>query len=135
VGYAVADPDCIALVNRIRQPFNVNTLAQVAALAALEDESHVQRSVEAVREGVRGLAAELAALGVRHVPSRANFVLAEFDDATRVYEQLLKLGVIVRPMTSFGLDRALRITVGTPEENARLLEALRTVLGKGAARS
>ncbi len=135
VGYAVADPDCIALVNRIRQPFNVNTLAQVAALAALGDESHVQRSVEAVREGVRSLAAALTALGVRHVPSRANFVLAEFDDATRVYEQLLKLGLIVRPMTSFGLERALRITVGTPGENARLVEALRTVLGKGAAHS
>ena len=135
VGYAVADPDCIALVNRIRQPFNVNTLAQVAALAALGDESHVQRSVEAVREGVRSLAAALTALGVRHVPSRANFILAEFEDATRVYEQLLKLGVIVRPMTSFGLERALRITVGTPGENARLVEALRTVLGKGAAHS
>jgi histidinol-phosphate aminotransferase len=135
VGYAVADPDCIALVNRIRQPFNVNTLAQVAALAALGDESHVQRSVEAVREGARSLAAALTALGVRHVPSRANFILAEFDDATLVYEQLLKLGVIVRPMTSFGLERALRITVGTPEENARLVEALRTVFGKGAARS
>jgi hypothetical protein len=62
-------------------------------------------------------------------------ILAEFDDATLVYEQLLKLGVIVRPMTSFGLERALRITVGTPEENARLVEALRTVFGKGAARS
>jgi histidinol-phosphate aminotransferase len=135
VGYAVADPDCIALVNRIRQPFNVNTLAQVAALAALGDESHVQRSVEAVREGVRSLAAALTALSVRHVPSRANFILAEFDDATRVYEQLLKLGVIVRPMTSFGLERALRITVGTPGENARLVEALRTVLGKGAVHS
>ena len=135
VGYAVADPDCIALVNRIRQPFNVNTLGQVAALAALGDESHVQRSVEAVREGVRSLAAALTALGVRHAPSRANFILAEFDDATLVYEQLLKLGVIVRPMASFGLEHALRITVGTPEENARLIEALRAVLGKGAALS
>jgi histidinol-phosphate aminotransferase len=135
VGYAVADPDCIALVNRIRQPFNVNTLAQVAALAALADESHVRRSVEAVREGVRSLAASLTSLGVRHAPSRANFILAEFDDAARVYEELLKLGVIVRPMGSFGLERALRLTVGTPEENARLVNGLRTVLGKGATRS
>jgi histidinol-phosphate aminotransferase len=135
VGYAVADPECVALVNRIRQPFNVNTLAQVAALAALGDETHVQRSVEAVREGVRSLSAALGALGVRYVPSRANFLLAEFNDSTRVYEQLLKLGVIVRPMASFGLERALRITVGTREENARLVEALRTVLGQEAARS
>jgi histidinol-phosphate aminotransferase len=135
VGYALADPDCIALMNRIRQPFNVNTLAQVAALAALGDEAHVERAVAAVREGVRDVSAALEAMGVRHAPSRANFILAEFDDATRVYEGLLKLGVIVRPMASFGLDRSLRITVGTPEDNARLLTALRTVLGKETARS
>jgi histidinol-phosphate aminotransferase len=135
IGYAIADPDCIALVNRIRQPFNVNTLAQVAALAALRDETHVQRTVDAVREGVRSVSSALDALGVRYVPTRANFILAEFNDAPRVHDELLKLGVIVRPMASFGLERALRITVGTPEENARLIGALRTVLGKGTARS
>src|SRR5262245_22607902 len=135
IGYAIADPDCVALVNRIRQPFNVNTLAQVAALAALRDETHVQRTVEAVRDGVQGVASALDALGVRHVPTRANFILAEFPDAGRVYEQLLKQGVIVRPMTSFGLEKALRITVGTPEENARLLGALRAILGRDGARS
>jgi histidinol-phosphate aminotransferase len=135
VGYAIADPDCIALVNRIRQPFNVNTLAQVAALAALGDETHVQRAVEAVREGVRTVSSALDALGVRYAPTRANFILAEFDDATRIYEQLLKKGIIVRPMTSFGLENALRITVGTPAENARLVDGLRTVLGKDVARS
>jgi histidinol-phosphate aminotransferase len=135
VGYAVADPDCIALVNRIRQPFNVNTLAQFAALAAVGDETHVQRSVAAVREGVRQVSAALDALGVRYVPSRANFILAEFNDSTGVCDQLLKLGVIVRPTASFGLERALRITVGTPEENARLIEALGTVLGRDTPRS
>src|SRR5262249_26100119 len=135
IGYAIADPDCIALMNRIRQPFNVNTLAQIGALAALRDEAHVRRSVEAVREAVRSLSAAFDTLGVRYVPSRANFILVEFDDATRVHEQLLRLGVMVRPMTSFGLERALRITVGTPEENRRLIEALSTVLGKGGARS
>lgn len=123
------------VVNRIRQPFNVNTLAQVAALAALRDEAHVQRTVEAVREGVRGVSSALDARGVRYVPTRANFILVEFPDAGRVYEQLLKLGVIVRPMTSFGLERGLRVTVGTPEENARLLDALRVVLGKDGGRS
>jgi histidinol-phosphate aminotransferase len=132
VGYAIADPDCIALMNRIRQPFNVNTLAQVAALAALGDEAYIQKAVEATRHAVRSLSAALDTLGVRYVPSRANFILAEFDDATRVCEQLFKQGVMVRPMTSFGLERALRITVGTPEENARLVDALRTIRGKGA---
>ncbi|HEY7601860.1 MAG TPA: histidinol-phosphate transaminase [Methylomirabilota bacterium] len=134
VGYAVADPDCIQLMNRIRQPFNVNTLAQVAALAALHEEPHIRSSVEAVREGMRRITTALDAMGVSYVPSRANFLLVELPDAARVYEALLKHGVIVRPMASFGLERALRITVGTPEENARLVEALRQVLGKGAAR-
>ena len=135
VGYAIADPDCAALMNRIRQPFNVNTLAQVAALAALQDEVHVQRTVEVVRQGVRDLAAALDAMGVRHVPSRANFIMVELPDAIRVSEQLLKLGVIVRPLASFGLEQALRITVGTPEENTRLVQALRTVLGRQGTRA
>jgi histidinol-phosphate aminotransferase len=130
IGYAIADPDCAGLVNRIRQPFNVNTVAQVAALAALRDEAPVRRTVGIVRDGVRELAAALDRMGVAHVPSRANFVMIELPDATRVYEQLLKLGVIVRPLASFGLERALRITVGTPKDNARLVAALRAVLGK-----
>jgi histidinol-phosphate aminotransferase len=134
VGYAVADPDCAALMNRIRQPFNVNTLAQVAALAALQDEAHVRRTVGVVRDGVRQLSVDLAGLGVRCVPSRANFVMVEVPNAARVYEKLLKLGVIVRPLASFGLERALRITVGTAGENARLIESLRTVLAEEDAR-
>ena len=134
VGYAVADPDCVALMNRIRQPFNVNTLGQVAALAALEDEAHVQRTVGLVREGVQQLSSELAKLGLACVPSRANFVMVEVPDAASTYEQLLKFGVIVRPLASFGLERALRISVGTPEENLRLVEAMRTVLAQKGAR-
>ena len=134
VGYAIADPDCIALMNRIRQPFNVNTLAQVGALAALRDDAYIKRSVDLVQQGVRTVSAALDTLGVRYVPSRANFILAEFDDAPRVSEQLLKQGVMVRAMTSFGLERALRITVGTPEENRRLVDALKTALGNGAGR-
>jgi histidinol-phosphate aminotransferase len=134
VGYAVADPDCVALMNRIRQPFNVNTLAQVAALAALQDEAHVRRTVGIAREGVRQLSTALAGLGVKCVPSRANFVMVELPNAVQIYEKLLKLGMIVRPLASFGLDRALRITVGTAEENARLVESLRTVLAQEGAR-
>jgi histidinol-phosphate aminotransferase len=130
VGYAVADPECITLVNRIRQPFNVNSLAQVAALAALEEESHARAAVEAVRAGVKTLAQGFEALGIRYVPTRANFILVELPHAQRVYRDLLKAGVIVRPMTPFGLERALRISVGTPEENERLLEALRQSVGR-----
>jgi histidinol-phosphate aminotransferase len=130
VGYAIADPDCIALVNRIRQPFNVNTLAQVAALASLEDETHARQSVAMVQEGIRTLYRAFDELGLTYVPTRANFVLVELSDAARVYQRLLRQGVIVRPTASWGLERALRVTVGTPEENARLIAALETVLGK-----
>jgi histidinol-phosphate aminotransferase len=128
VGYAVADPEGLALVNRIRQPFNVNTLAQVAALAALEDERHLEATVEVIRRGARTLAQAFDELGLRYVPTRANFFLVEPPDAQALYAELLKLGVIVRPMASFGLERAVRITIGTPEENARLVAALRTAL-------
>jgi histidinol-phosphate/aromatic aminotransferase/cobyric acid decarboxylase-like protein len=84
--------------------------------------------------GLRRITTALDAMGVPYVPSRANFLLVELPDAMRAYEALLKLGVIVRPMASFGLERALRITVGTPEENAGLVDALRLVLGKGTGR-
>jgi histidinol-phosphate aminotransferase len=130
VGYAIADPDCITLVNRIRQPFNVNTVAQVAALAALEDEEHARASVAMVQAGIRTLYRAFDELGLHYVPTRANFIFVEFPDAQKVYQALLRQGVIVRPALSFGAERGLRITVGTPEENARLIEALKTVLGK-----
>lgn len=134
VGYAIADPDCIALLNRIRAPFNVNTLAQVAALAALEDDGHARITLAMIQAGIQTLYRAFDQMGIKYVPTRANFILVELPDAARVYQQLLRVGVIVRPMMSFGLERALRITVGTPEENARLIEALRSVLGKEAKR-
>jgi histidinol-phosphate aminotransferase len=130
VGYAIADPDGIALVNRIRQPFNVNTVAQVAALAALDDEEHARASIAMVQAGIKTLYRAFGELGLPYVPTRANFIYVEFPDAQKVYQALLRQGVIVRPALSFGAERGLRITVGTPEENARLIEALRTVLGK-----
>jgi len=135
VGYAVADPDCIALLNRVRQPFNVNAVAQVAALAALDDEPHARTTVEMVREGIQTLYRAFDELGLKYVPTRANFILVETTEAARIYQQLLQAGVIVRPMASFGLERALRVTVGTPEENARLIETLRGVLGRGPGRT
>lgn len=133
VGYAIADPECVGLMNRIRQPFNVNTLGQVAALAALDDEPHIQATVSMVRAGRERLCRAFDELGIEYAPPRANFILVEVTDATKVYHELLREGVIVRPMMSFGLERALRITVGTPEENARLIEALRRVLSQTKA--
>jgi histidinol-phosphate aminotransferase len=134
VGYGVADADAIALMNRIRQPFNVNALAQVAALAALEDDSHTLECVRMIEAGRHYLYDEFNALGVKYVPSRANFILVDVGrSASDIYQRLLKEGVIVRPLTPFGMESALRVTVGTPQENRRLVKALRTVLGKGSA--
>src|SRR5262247_2501960 len=133
VGYAVADADATALMNRIRQPFNVNSLAQVAALAALEDEPHVLECVRMIEAGRHYLYDEFKGLGVKYVPSRANFILVDVGrSAADIYQRLLHEGVIVRPMTPFGMENTLRITVGTREENRRLAKGLRTVLGKSA---
>lgn len=130
VGYTLADRDAIALMNRVRQPFNVNSLAQVAALAALEDDEHVLGCVRMIETGRAYLYAEFQALGLRYVPTRANFILVDVGrSAADIYHKLLQHGVIVRPMTSFGMESALRVTVGTPEENRRLVAALRAVLG------
>src|SRR6058998_2495560 len=134
VGYGVADADAISLMNRIRQPFNVNSLAQAAALAALEDDNHVLECVRMIEAGRHFLYDEFTALGIRYVPSRANFILVDVGrSASDIYQRLLKEGVIVRPMTPFGMESALRVTVGTPEENRKLIRALRTVLGKQSA--
>ena len=135
VGYAVADPDCILLLNRIRQPFNVNALAQVAALAALQDESHILECLRMIEAGRHFLYDEFTGMGLRYTPSRANFILVDVGrSATDVFNWLLKEGVIVRPMTSFGMESCLRVTVGTPEENRRFVKALKKVLAgaKGA---
>jgi len=134
VGYAVADADAIALLNRIRQPFNVNSLAQAGALAALDDETHVTECVRMIEAGRHYLYEEFNALGLRYAPSRANFILVDVGrSAADIYQRLLHQGVIVRPMTSFGMESALRVTVGTPDENRRLVKALRTALGKPPA--
>jgi histidinol-phosphate aminotransferase len=130
VGYAVGDADAVALMNRIRQPFNVNSLAQAAALAALDDENHTLECVRMNEAGKAYLYDEFRNLGVKYVPSRANFILVDVGrSAADIYQKLLHEGVIVRPLTPFGMETALRITVGTPDENRRLVKGLRTVLG------
>jgi histidinol-phosphate aminotransferase len=130
VGYAIGDADAVALMNRIRQPFNVNALSQVAALAALDDENHVLECVRMNEAGRAYLYDEFRTLGVKYVPSRANFILVDVGrNAADIYQKLLHEGVIVRPLTAFGMETALRITVGTPDENRRLVKGLRTVLG------
>jgi histidinol-phosphate aminotransferase len=132
VGYGIADPDCVSLLNRIRAPFNVNSLAQVAALAALEDDAHILECLKMIEAGRHYLYDEFSSLGVKYTPSRANFILVDVGrNAADIFQRLLKEGVIVRPLTSFGMETALRISIGTPAENRRLVKALRKVLAEG----
>ncbi len=124
IGYAIAQPALTDLLNRVRHPFNVNSLAQAAALAALGDAAFLAQSDELNRSGMQALEQGFERLGLPYVPSKANFVLVKVGAGARVYQELLKRGVIVRPVTNYGLPEWLRVTVGLPQENARFLEAL-----------
>jgi len=133
VGYGVMDPSVADLLNRVRQPFNVNSLAQAAAIAALADTAYVEESARVNREGMRQIEAGLAGLGVAFVPSHGNFLLVNVGDGARVYAALLRDGVIVRPVGNYGLPGFLRVTVGLPAENERFLTALGRALGRPRA--
>lgn len=132
IGYAVAPGPVIEAMQRIRQPFNVNALALVGALAALDDREHVRRTLEVNRQGMRTLCEGFTRLGLSFVPSAANFLLVRVGQGLSVYDALLHRGVIVRPMDGYGLPEYLRVTIGLPDENRRLLEALDAVLRGGA---
>jgi histidinol-phosphate aminotransferase len=135
IGYGFGPEPLLEAMNRIRLPFNTAGVAQAAALAALDDEAHVRRSLETNRAGLDRLGRGLAELGVRFVPSVANFLLAEFEvEADAISDALLRLGVIVRPMKWMGFPKGIRVSVGSGEENSKFLKALAEVLvGRGAA--
>jgi len=132
VGFAIAQPAVTDLMNRIRQPFNVNSLAQAAAIAALNDKAFLQKGFENNRAGYQQLTAAFEELGLEYVPSHGNFVLVKVGDdegaGARVNIALLKQGVIVRPVGAYGLPQWLRISIGLPEENAKFIEALKRAL-------
>jgi len=132
IGYGVMHRDTADMLNRVRQPFNVNALAQVAAIAALADSEYVKQSRDLNDAGLKQLSRGLTELGVAHLPSRANFVLAKVADAGSVYRSLLAQGVIVRPVANYGLPEWLRVSVGLPGENARFLQALKAALAATA---
>lgn len=128
VGYAVCHEAAADLLNRVRQPFNVNSLAQAAAVAALEDEAFLAHGLKVNREGMAQLTAGLDALGVPHIPSHGNFLACRVGDAARVNRALLERGVIVRPVAGYGMPEHLRVSVGLAEENTRFLKVLAEVL-------
>jgi histidinol-phosphate aminotransferase len=129
VGYALSSVQLADVLNRVRQPFNNNSLALLAAEIAVDDQAHVRRSVELNTHERARVAAELEALGLTVLPSQANFLAVGFgQDARPVHQQLLAKGVIVRPIASYGLPEFLRVTIGTQAENTRFLTALREAL-------
>lgn len=124
VGFGFAHPELIALMNRVRQPFNVNHLAMVAATAALEDDAFIQQSRALNAAGVQSLSAAFAARDIEIIPAYGNFVTFKIAKANEVFQSLLKRGVIVRPIAGYGLPDWLRVTIGTAAQNARFLAAL-----------
>lgn len=129
VGYGIANPQVADVLNRVRQPFNTSTPAQAAALAALADTEHLERTIEVNRQGLDQLAQGCRERGLAFIPSVGNFLCIDVArPGMPVYEGLLREGVIVRPVANYGLPTHLRVTVGLPEQNARFLSALDRVL-------
>ena len=130
VGYAVARPDLIRMLNNVRQPFNVTSLGQVAVMAGMDDQQHVRRTLEVNAAGMQYLEREFRRLGIGYVASHANFILADVGEGGAIFQKLLALGVIVRPMGGYGFPRHVRISVGLEAENRKLVAALEQVLAR-----
>lgn len=129
VGYGVMPAALAEILNRVRQPFNVNSLAQAGATAALEDSTFLKKTIKATHQGLVYLYSELDRLGLDYFPSEANFFLIDVGkNADEVFESMLRLGVITRSMTSYGYPEYIRINVGLPQENERFVKALEQVL-------
>ncbi|WP_295009453.1 histidinol-phosphate transaminase [uncultured Dechloromonas sp.] len=128
VGYALASAEVADLMNRVRQPFNVNNLALAGALAALDDDEFLKASYELNRTGMAQIVAALERLSLEYISSCGNFVTFRAGDAATLNQKLLQQGVIVRPIAGYGLPEWLRVTIGTERENARFIEALEKAL-------
>jgi histidinol-phosphate aminotransferase len=130
IGYGIAHPELVATLEKARQPFNINSIAQAGALAALDDIQHMRRTLENNARGLQFFSEAFRQLALEFIPSAANFILVRVGDGQRVFEEMQKQGVIVRPMGGYQLGEWIRITVGRPEDNERCISALRQVLGR-----
>lgn len=129
VGYGIMNAEIVSVLHRIRQPFNVNSLAQVAAAAALDDYQFLESGIKITHQGVDYLMNELSLMGIQTFPTQANFFLLDVKrDATEVFKEMLKYGIITRSMKSYGFPSCLRISAGLPDENRAFIEALKKVL-------
>jgi histidinol-phosphate aminotransferase len=130
IGYGIGNPEFIVALEKIRQPFNINLLAQTAALAALDDAEHVRKTRQNNFAGLEFFERAFRDLKLEFVPSHANFILVRVGEGQRIFEAMQKQGVIVRPMGGYQLPEWIRISIGTPQENERCLGALKTILDK-----
>ena len=129
IGYGIAPPHLIELMNRVRQPFNCNLVAQAAAQAALSDLDYVEQSRKTNAQEKQKLYQALAALGVQYIPSEGNFIMLNLNQSGEaIAQQLLQQGIIVRPITGYGFPNSIRVTIGTCRQNVRLIETLTTIL-------
>lgn len=128
IGFGMAAPEVADIMNRVRQPFNVNSVAQAAAAAALADEAFVLRSYALNQAGMLQITQGLESLGLAYIPSYGNFLSFRVGNGSEVYRRLLEHGVIVRPIANYGMPEYLRVSIGLYDENARFLEVLKQVL-------
>ena len=128
IGYGIGHPELIAALEKVRQPFNINAISQAGALAALDDTTHVEKTQRINKRGIKFFTRAFKQMKLEVVPSAANFILVRVGDGARVFAEMQKLGVITRPMGGYQLGEWIRISIGTPKENARCLEALQQVL-------
>jgi histidinol-phosphate aminotransferase len=130
IGFGIAAPELISALEKIRQPFNANLLAQTAALAALDDDEHVRKTRQNNFAGLDFFARAFRKMELEFVPSSANFILVRVGEGQKVFDAMQKLGVITRPMGGYQLPEWIRISIGTPKENERSLAALKSAIGK-----
>jgi histidinol-phosphate aminotransferase len=128
IGYGIANAELVSALEKVRQPFNINLLAQTAALAALDDDEHVRKTRSNNFGGLQFFEKAFRSLKLEFVPSSANFILVRVGDGKKVFEAMQKLGVITRPMGGYQLPEWIRISIGTPQENERSLNALKKSL-------
>jgi histidinol-phosphate aminotransferase len=131
IGYSVSQPEVADLMNRVRQPFNVNSIALKTAVAALDDREHIEKSIKVNTRGMQQLTQGFDSMGLHYIPSKGNFVCVDLQQSGMdIYNLLLKQGVIVRPIDNYGMPNHLRITVGLEEENAKFISVLAKILSE-----
>jgi histidinol-phosphate aminotransferase len=133
LGYGIGHPGFISELEKIRQPFNINAVAQAGALAALDDTAHAERTRLVNSRGLKFYTRAFRRMGLECVPSEANFILVRVGDGARVFNEMQKQGVIVRPMGGYGLGEWIRVSMGTAAENRRCLDILERVLAPSTA--